>query len=128
MDAEGGLSIDPFRARTMPTIRSPHLGLSAIARRMALASPVSGSGAVVKRVLVTGGAGQISYALIPHLISGKVRGCVLSACVQLLPPPLNPLDPTRNRLQTGVWPHDAAHHPPARHPGDGERPPWYVSG
>ncbi len=32
----------------------------------------SGSGALVKRVLVTGGAGQIAYALIPHLISGKV--------------------------------------------------------
>jgi hypothetical protein len=39
---------------------------------MALESPVSGSGALVKRVLVTGGAGQIAYALVPHLISGKV--------------------------------------------------------
>lgn len=42
-------------------------------RKMVPESPViSGSGAVVKRVLITGGAGQISYALIPHLISGKV--------------------------------------------------------
>lgn len=38
----------------------------------------------VKRVLVTGGAGQIAYALVPHLISGKVFGPTTRLIIHLL--------------------------------------------
>jgi malate dehydrogenase len=37
-----------------------------------------------KRVLITGGAGQIAYALLPHLISGRVFGPQVRLIVHLL--------------------------------------------
>lgn len=44
----------------------------------------SGNGAVVKRVLITGGGGQIAYSLIPHLISGRVFGPATRLIIHLL--------------------------------------------
>ncbi len=38
----------------------------------------------IKRVLITGGAGQIAYALLPHLISGRVFGATTRLVVHLL--------------------------------------------
>ena len=42
------------------------------------------TGGPVKRVLITGGAGQIAYALLPHLISGRVFGATTRLIVHLL--------------------------------------------
>ncbi|TFJ87122.1 hypothetical protein NSK_001456 [Nannochloropsis salina CCMP1776] len=48
----------------------------------------------VKRVLITGGAGQIAYALLPHLISGRVFGPQVRLMVHLLD-----IDGTENALR-----------------------------
>lgn len=68
---------------------------------MASFTSPSGSGAIVKRVLITGGGGQIAYSLIPHLISGKVFGPSTRLIIHLLDIP-----GTENVLRgmyVGVW-------------------------